>query len=261
MVIVLLLIPLLTILSALSIYHHNGKRQFMSFDLVQFLYAFILSPLMFIWLKSFLFFLLRSELGIKLSVNQLFIFDSVFSLLFIYLYAFIVIHSLTKSFKIRWQKDPLYDIFLHSEYFHLWLSHIGMFTGAILLTALLGITNLFVPLLLPYTKNFLYGMVGVGIVLGVSAFVSLWLSNPLQGHFMRWIKVLFGISFLVHVLCYFLFDPSFSVTKAFYWMTFVGFTTTVLCSLFIHKSARALRMMNRLKDYKWGMNIDVLSKK
>jgi len=257
----LLLIPILMAISATSLYKHNGKREFLKFDLVQFIYAFLIAPVLFVWMKSFLFYLLKSELDFGLSINQLFVFDSLFSLSFMYIYAFIVIHSLTKSFKMKILKDPLYDLFYHSEYFHLWLTHIIMFGGGIALLTFLSLTNVFLPIGLEGSKTALFSLVGIGIIGGITLFVGAWLSNPLQGNFMRLMKLLFGLSFLLHVGFYFIYDPGFNLSHAFFWMTFMLFATTVICSLLLQRSEKATGFMNKLKDYKWGFNIDVLSKK
>ena len=228
MILTLLVIPILTALSALLIYQHNGKREFLKFDLVQFVYSFVMAPVLFVWMKSFLFYVLKAELELSLSINDLFIFDSIFSLSFMYIYAFVVIHSLTKTFKMRMLKDPLYDMFHHSEYFHLWLTHVMMFGGGIALSTAFSLINIFLPLPIVAGKSTLFMILGAGIIFGLALFVSVWLSNPLQGNFR---------------------------------LNFMAFATTVFCSLLLQRSAKANTLVDRLKDYKWGLNIDVMSKK
>lgn len=261
MILTLLVIPILTALSALLIYQHNGKREFLKFDLVQFVYSFVMAPVLFVWMKSFLFYVLKAELELSLSINDLFIFDSIFSLSFMYIYAFVVIHSLTKTFKMRMLKDPLYDMFHHSEYFHLWLTHVMMFGGGIALSTAFSLINIFLPLPIVAGKSTLFMILGAGIIFGLALFVSVWLSNPLQGNFMRLMKLLFGLAFLIHVISYYVFDPHFSVINGFFWLNFMAFATTVFCSLLLQRSAKANTLVDRLKDYKWGLNIDVMSKK
>ncbi|EKD43989.1 MAG: hypothetical protein ACD_72C00045G0003, partial [uncultured bacterium] len=56
MKILLIIIPLLSLLASLGLYRYNGKKEILRFDLVQFFYAFILMPMIYIWFKSFLFF-------------------------------------------------------------------------------------------------------------------------------------------------------------------------------------------------------------
>ena len=51
-------------LSALALYRKNGRREILKFDVVQFWYAFVLVPVLFVWFKSFLFFTLRDELNL-----------------------------------------------------------------------------------------------------------------------------------------------------------------------------------------------------
>lgn len=254
---ILLAIPLLALVSALFLYRHNGKREFLKFDVVQFIYSFIITPILFLWLKSFLFFILRSELDLHLSVNDLFVFDSIFSLGFLYVYAFIVIHSLTKSFKMKMLQDPLYDLFHHSEYFHLWLSHVIMFGGALTLITLFSVINSVMPLPLVANKLQFYSLLLAGLFGGVGNFLVVWLSNPQQGNFMRIMKLLFAACFFIQVLVYFLLDPPFTAPHVFYWMTLLMSTVLVVLSLFFHRSRKAVSFANKLKDYKWGLNIEL----
>jgi hypothetical protein len=136
-----------------------------------------------------------------------------------------------------------------------------MFAGVIALSTALSLVNVFIPLPIEAGKSTLFILLGGGVVLGVALFVGVWLSNPLQGNFMRLMKLLFGVAFLIHVISYYLFDPNFSVINGFFWLNFMLFATTVFCSLLLQRSSRANTVVNRLKDYKWGLNIDVMSKK
>lgn len=261
MMIFLLIIPLLTVISALSLYRFNGRRQFMKFDLVQFVYAFIISPLVYIWVKSFTFSLLQTEVRPGLSVGQLFVIDSILSLLFIYVYAFVVIHSLTKSFKMRSLIDPLYDLFHHSEYFHLWLSHIVMFSGGVVLILILSTLNAFVawPLYLP--KAALLAAMGLGVIAGIGMYIGALLSNPLQKNFMRLMKLLFGAAFVIQVAVYFIVNPGWTADRWLYWLCFMAFTTTVVAGITWHRSSRATSLLEKFKDLGWGFNIDLSKKK
>lgn len=110
--IILFLVPTFAILSSLYLYQHTGKREILKFDLVQFVYAFILAPIVYIWLKSFLFVFLVSELNLHLSVTDLFIADTVLTIIFLYVFAFLVIHSLTKSFELKRLRDPFYAVWI-----------------------------------------------------------------------------------------------------------------------------------------------------
>ena len=55
----LVLLPVAMILGSLLAYRFNGRREILRFDLVQFLYAFILTPLTFVWGKVLLFLLVK----------------------------------------------------------------------------------------------------------------------------------------------------------------------------------------------------------
>ncbi|MCA9370211.1 hypothetical protein KC686_03570, partial [Candidatus Woesebacteria bacterium] len=125
-------IPILSSLSGLLLYRFIGKKQLFKLDSIQFLYAFVLAPLLFVWAKTFFYTLVSTQnLGIALSSNDVFILDTVFSTFLLFIYAFVVMHSLTKTFNVRMKDDPLYNIFHHSEYFHLWLTHLAMFGGVL----------------------------------------------------------------------------------------------------------------------------------
>ena len=243
----LFLIPVLAMASALGIYPKNGKREFLKFDVVQFFYAFILSPVLFIWIKSFLFFILRQELGLNLSLTGIFIWDTVFSVSFLFVYAFIVIHSLTKSFENKRYIDPLYDVFKHSETMHLWVSHTAIYFGAMALVSLLSIANIFFPV--PWELNQLqfYSVLVFGFSIGGIGFSAIWLS-VFESKFLRVNKLLFGFFFLLHVIIYFWFDPTFKSTHMLYWMFFSAFTSLVLLSLFFERSERAVSLVEKLSN-------------
>jgi hypothetical protein len=247
MVIFLFLVPLLGALSTLWLYRHTGKKEFFKFDLVQFIYGFIVLPLLFVWLKSFLFVIMRRELEITLSVTELFIIDTFFSVLFLFVFAFVVIHSLTKTFSLKYERDPLYDIFEHSEYYHLWLSHVVMFGGIMAVISFLSVLNLWVPFEIALSKLQFYGVLLVGMVLGLVAYIGTRQANYGTGQFMRLMKLTFGLFFLIHVVAYLLFDPAFNAGFGFYWFTFMGFAMAVLCSFRFDRSERAVRLANKFK--------------
>jgi hypothetical protein len=263
MLLFLYLIPLFVVISGILVYPHNGKREFLKLDLVQFFYAFIVAPLMFVWLKSFMYILLKTELGDALSSGQLFIIDTAFSLLSLYIFAFVVIHSLTATFNRRIVRDPLYDMFAHSEFFHLWLSHIVMFGGLMAVLTIIGIANVFLPLNMSLTKPLFYLLCGSGIVAGLLSFMMVWLSDPRQegARFMRLMKLMFGIFFILFCVVYFIFAPSFTAERGMYWWSFSAITSLAACSFFTYKSTRAYtwveRLSNRFKHLKWGSNIQL----
>ncbi len=249
-------IPILTVASALVMYRFNGRRQLLKFDLIQFIYGFIISPILFICLKSFMFVLIKNELGLGLSINQLFLVDTIISVVFLYIYGFVVIHSLTASFKLVLLKDPLADLFEYSEYFHLWLSHLVMWVGGGLLLTAISIANIFLPFTFELNKPLFFLSLGVSIVLGTMVFIATLNSDPQQRNYLRIMKLLFGFFFLLHAVVYFAFDPAWNMPYVLYWSTFMIMTTLVTCSLFAHRSRRATNFFNRFK-YKKGWDFRV----
>jgi hypothetical protein len=263
MIVLLFLIPILVIISGLLVYPHNGKREFLKMDLVQFFYAFVVAPLLFVWLKSFMYVFLKNELGDSLSQTQVFIIDTAFSLMSLYVFAFVVIHSLTATFNRRLVRDPLYDIFAHSEFFHLWLSHIVMFIGLLSCLTILAFVNVFLPLDFTINKIWFYTLCGSGILAGTFAFLMVWLSDPKQegARFMRIMKLVFGLFFMMYCVVYFIFTPSFDASKGMFWWSFSSVATLAAWSLFTYRSARAYtlfdRISNRFKHLTWGSNIQL----
>lgn len=263
MTIFLFIIPLLAVVSAVFLYRHDGKKEFLKFDLVQFSYAFIIAPFLFIWLKTFVYFLLRTELGAGISSGELFIIDTVLSVLCFYIFSFVVIHSLTASFNRKMVNDPLHDLFAHSEFFHLWLSHLVMYIGAMLLITVIATINVFLPLNVQDVKGGIFILCGAGVVTGLFSFLTLILTDPRQdgANFTRLIKLFFGFFFLIHGILYFWLTPPFQLQMSVYWWSFMVFTTLVICSLFWYKSERAQtlfeRISSKLGKKNWKLNIQL----
>lgn len=247
---ILILIPTLTTLVGLLLYRQVGKRDFFRLDIVQFLYTFVFSPLLFVWLKSFLLFLAKSELNTSISQTQLFWLDTAFSLVFMYFFAFVAIHSLTKTFEVKLQRDPLFDILAYAEDFHLWISHTSMYFLLQIMVVGLAVTNLFIPLDLPLGRIELYLVMLFGIFTGLVAFAATWLSNFTATKFMRLIKLSFGISFLILVLAYFAFEPTLSGSFAMYWYMIMLFSALVLTSQIVKYSDRSKRFIGRFHHKK-----------
>ena len=247
-------------------YRFIGRRQLLRLDFVQFFYMFVCAPLLFVWGKSFLFFLMRNEVDIRLSQTELFIVDTAFSLIALYIFAFVVIHSVTKTFNVRSSQDPLYDIFSHSEYFHLWLTHLVMYGGGMLLLTLIGLANVAFPLDTDMPNTWFYVTCVSGIFSGTIIFLGVWLSDPKQArNFMRIMKLLYGIFFIIHVMVYFTFNPYFSPNYLLFWWSLLVFATTVSHSLFAYKSVRAKsfieRFSDRFKHGEWDFRIQLFSNK
>lgn len=251
-------VPFMTVLSALGMYRLNGKRELFRFDLVQFIYAFVMSPLLFIWLKTVLFLLLRSDINLRLSINQLFLVDTILSVLFMYLYAFVVIHSLTASFKLKLNKDPISDLFVMSEYFHLWLSHIALYVGLMFLSTGLGLANLFYPLPVVFDRLQWYILFGSAFIVGGVGFAAIWLADPNQGHFLRLMKVALAFFAVILLMAYFVFDPPLRAGFAGYWFTITSFFSSVFFALLANRSPRTRSWLDRLKHKSgWGENISL----
>lgn len=247
----LFLIPALAVLSGVFVYRHTGKRHILRMDLVQFFYAFILSPLLFIWAKSFLYFLLRNELGIRLTSGELFFFDTTLSVFVLYLYAFVVIHSLTKTFELNLKRDPLYDLFAHSEYYHIWLSHVVVYIGGMVLATVISLTNAFIPWEIPISKTALYLATSGGLITGGAVFVGFWFTRLNNGNLMRLIKLVMGFCLLIHLTAYFIFDIAFSGKYIMYWFFFAAFLSTSTIAFAAEKPVRkGFSLVRKLRSTK-----------
>ena len=259
-----MIIALLLILGAIPIftnliYKYNGKREILNIDFVQFLYGFVLSPIAFIFGKSFLFYMLKNELNFSLSINQIFVIDSIFSIFAFYFFCAVAIHSITKSFWLKRSQDPLYDIFHLSEYFHLWLTHLIMFGGGLILISIFSTVNLFFPIPLILDKKYLYATLLVGILLGISWFFGVWNSDPKQERkkFKQLMKLEFAAVFVYHVFLYFLFDPKFSFEYAGFWFVLAAVTALVLSAMLFRRSKKAQSFQKKLLHHDWGNNIQI----
>lgn len=241
-------------------YRYNGSRQIFRLDLVQFFYLAVLAPTMFVWGKTFLFFLLRNEVDIKLSVGELFIIDTFFSVIAFFIFSAVAVHSLTKTFWIKRREDPKFDLFHLSEYFHLWWSHIVMFGGVMAVLTLMSFVNFFSPFVGVFERWQIYAVLGGGVLAGVVFYYTIWGSDIKQGNFMRLMKLLMGLFFLIHVVGYFVLDPAFSASMAAYWFDFSMFTTMVAAAMLFERSRRANRLQQWLLHPGWGNNIDIFKK-
>lgn len=231
--ILLLSIPLFAMISGLLMYRFTGRRQIMKMDVIQFFFAFVIAPVFFLWLKSLLFVVLRGEVELRLTVADAFIIDSIMSVVFLYIYAFVVIHSLTKTFHLNWTTDPLYDVFAHSEYYHQLLSHVVIYLGVMVLITLLSTLNIIFPLLdVPPLRSYVYGVFAIGSLCGMAGFAGIWQYETEASHFMRIMKLAIGGFFLWHVAAYFWLTPAVSLQYSIYWWSLAIFATMVFLSLF-----------------------------
>lgn len=256
--ILLLLIPVLTSIFGLLIYRlQSTKKEIFRLNAVQFVYLFLLAPTMFVWLKSFIFFILRSEIGLHISFMTMFIIDTTFSVLSFVVFVAIAIHSLTKTFWLKKHHDADFDIYHLSEYFHLWWSHVAIWWGMMVLFVFIAVVNIFVPLSFSMTKYQFYGFLILGSLSGLLLFFVVWLSDAsdvLQNSYMRLMKISFVFFFVVNVFLYFVFDPHFNQSKVAFWYVFSLFFSAVVISLFFEKRVKSHRLKNFLTHRGWGEN-------
>ncbi|GIK84276.1 MAG: hypothetical protein BroJett025_08980 [Patescibacteria group bacterium] len=252
----LLLIPLFTSLFGVALYKIQDKRiEIFRLDFVQFVYMFLLAPTMYVWLKSFLFYILRNELEFRLSVTDLFVVDTTFSVLAFIVMAAIAMHTLTKTFWLKRHHDPEFDIYHLSEYFHLWWTHIVIWGGAMLLATFVSISNVLIPFqIVAATKLQFYSLLTIGLILGPLTFFAIWMSDAKQGNFMRLMKLILAVFLLVHVLVYFVLDPVFNMTNAGYWFVFANFFSATLCASFFERYEKTNRLLNFFIHIGWGDN-------
>jgi uncharacterized membrane protein YiaA len=246
---ILFLVPTLAVLSSLYLYQHTGKKEFLKLDLVQFVYAFILSPIIYVWLKSFLFVFLVGELNLHLSDADVFIADTAYTIIFLYFFAFLVIHSLTKSFELKRSRDPFYDIFQHSEFFHLLTSHAVIYIGAMILLSALSILNVFIPLSVSASMPIFYAVLMVGFIFGLVADISLLLNDgPFEERYPKFemfIELLYAFVFILNVGFYFYFRPPFNMSHVMYWFVLIGLSGFVLSSIFLERSEKVVGFIKK----------------
>lgn len=246
---ILFLIPTLAFLSAVYLYQHTGKREILKFDLVQFVYAFVLAPIIYIWLKSFLFVSLVQELNLHFSVTDIFIADTVYTIIFLYVYAFIIIHSLTKSFELRRSRDPFYDIFQHAEFFHLLTSHAAVYVGGGILFIILSTINVFMPVTQVSSAIGFYSSLLGGLLFGFMIYLGILLTDDefeeRYPKFEMFVELLFAGFFILDVWLYFYFRPAFNLGRVMYWFGFMALVGFIVCSLLVERSERTVRLLKK----------------
>ncbi len=240
MKIFLALIPIYVIALSFLLYRHNGKRELLKLDLVQFLFCFVFTPLVYVWLKTFFFFNIKNIPDLKLGLNGLFILDTAFTVLFLYIFAFVVIHTLTKSFHLKRIKDPLHDIFADSEYFHLGFSHVGVFSLGIISVLLISLSNIILPF--PYAQDrYLYLGIGSGVIIGLISYVGIWTHANGRKKFSKFINFLILINSLLLISLYFVYRPGFAPEFLIFWC---GFFLLLVMSLLTQVLPRSLKARN-----------------
>lgn len=229
--------------SGLVLYRYTGRKRLLKFDLVQFIYAFIIAPFVFVWMKTFVFYLVQSEIN-TISQTSAFIVDTVISLLGLFVYSFVIVHFITKNFEIKRYRDPLYDIFQLSEVIHLWISHLGFYFGLLLLATSLSILNIIFPLEFELSKIWFYFLIFVGSNIGVVLFLAVWLSNFTKSKFMKINKIIFAFHLFVHLSLYFLSEVDFTTKYIVYWFFLSTFLSTNLCSIFFERSKKIAKIFD-----------------
>lgn len=259
MKLLLLSIPIITTLIGFGIYRfQDGKRrEIFRLDLVQFMYLFVLTPTLFVWLKSFLFFVLRNEVSVSLSLTDIFVLDTVFSVVAFFTFAALAMHSLTKTFWLRRHHDPDFDVYHLSEYFHLHWTHIVIWTGGVALVSLVSFINLFIPFQVVHQSYQFYSVLAVGAITGILTFMGIWGSDPGQGNFMKIMKLELMLVFMGHVLLYFFFDPKFRMGYSAFWFSLFCFLFASVASFFFDKSSHATKMRGLWLHVGWGDNVQL----
>lgn len=232
MSIYLFLLPFFIILFSLFLIRFNGRREVMRIDFVQFVYCFVLVPLMFIWFKSFLFNLFKQELNVSMSFRDVMVIDTIFSVVFLFISSFVVIHSLAKTFNLKKQQDPLYDLNELTEYFHLTFSHFTIYGGALLSFVILSLINVLMPFTFPITKVFFYVLLGLGMLAGVLFLFTVRSYKSASRRFLKIMKLFYGLGFIVHMIIYLATDLQFSSSYLLFWIFFMLFLSLVINSLF-----------------------------
>lgn len=263
----LLLFLLFGVAAALFLYRFQGRRNVIQLDIVQFLYIFLFYPVFFVWIKSFIYIQVRGDLGAALTANEYFLIDTAVSLTWLYLYGIFAIKGFTKTLFLARHKDPLTDLFKHSEYFHLWISHLAIFFGVAIISIILASLNIFVPFQVPNISLTNIFIALIGIVVGVSMFVMLLLSDPKQNGYrlLKVVKLVYGFVFTLLISIYLLIGPPFTTSYSMYWLVVFMFASFVVCSIFSYKSSRANSWLdgftNLFRDISWGNNISLEKKR
>lgn len=256
MKIFLILIPFITTAFGMLLYKFQDRKfEIFRIDLVQFVYLFLVAPTLYVWLKSFLFYIVRNELFFVLTPTEMFVIDTVFSVIAFIVMAAIAMHSLTKTFWLKRHFDPHFDIYHLSEYFHLWWTHIVICAGAMALTTFISVTNVFFPLVMLGTSKLqFYSLLTFGLLSGVAVFLILALMNPKQGNFMRVMKLFLAFFLFIHVILYFIFDPTFNMPNVGYWFVFSMFLSAVFVASTFEGKQKTNKIVDFLTHIGWGDN-------
>jgi hypothetical protein len=249
------LVPLFAYLSSLILYRQVGRKEILKFDLVQFVYGFVVAPVLYLWLKSMIFVYLTRHITFQISVTEIFFIDSFFSLLFLFIYAFIIIHTLTKSFEVKRKKSEFYDILEHAEYYHLLVTHLVVWGGVLLIFMFGAILNLFLPFTSSANSHLMLYMIPISILTGVCSYIVMVSKSSLgakQPYYLKLIKLIIGVIFILLSLLYFIYDVSFDTSYILYWFMLFYFSSLIGIFLFkvndIAKVSILLKLLSRFSD-------------
>ncbi len=220
----LFIFPIFVSIISLYLYRFIGKKDFFKLDLVQFIYTFIIFPLFFLWLKTI--FYLSFVQNVSIGVNtKFFIFDSVLSLSFLYMFSMVVIHSLTKTFNLKKNQNKDYDIFLHSEDFHLVYTHIGAFLWFVVISIIISIINMFFPLNIENINTYFDIVKFDKLLILILSIVIFYIYDAVlnytkikQAIYKKLLFFLITIWFIVNIVLFFIFTPEFGIKYIFYFV-------------------------------------------
>lgn len=223
-------LPIVILITAVLISRFNGRRELLKMDLVQFIYAFVLTPTILIWIKTVVFLNMDKELGV-IDLEDKFLIDTIITITSFFIYAFVVIHSLTKTFAIRKSKDPLFDIFARSEYLHLWLSHVVIYSSGLLVVLFVGGLNIFFPITLILQKSTLHLGITIGIILSLVFYYAIWSYRTAEPkNFDRVMKLQIYIYTFLLLAVYTILRPEFSPQFTLFWSSAIFFVSTAALS-------------------------------
>lgn len=256
-------LPAIGILVGLGMYRFQGRRNLLHFDIVQFYYTFVLAPIAFVWLKTNLHLFFRDS---QLSPTESFALDTLFSVGYLFFFAFVVMHGLTKTFNLK-NHDPLYDLFFDSEYIHLWLSHLLMFISSMTLVTALAVINLWFPLNWNFSAVVFSSIIASAFLFGFLLYVFVVTGDPKQGknhRLTRVFKLGMGIGFSTLVFFYLLNPPTFDGRYGLFWFVFSASISSTTLAFLSYRSRRVHRGLDRVLlkfVYQgWGNNINLQRK-
>jgi hypothetical protein len=228
---------ILTLLTAV-LYRFSGRKELYNLDLVQVLYMFVFGPLFFVWGKAMLLFLLFQQVNLfqEVTVKKVFLIDSIYSILFLIVYAFNTIHSLTKSFSLKKKKNRQLDIFLLAEYFHLDFSHLFIFAGGVFILTFLGLVNAFFPVEDIILRPIFFVALGFSVAAGVAYARSIYnyyksIKERRSRKFRVYMTAAQSICVLMLLVTYFVLELGVDSRYIFFWLS--SFCQMGACAFFI----------------------------